>query len=151
MNLRRLFAPVTAQDFLHRTLQIVVTQDFEDTAEESKCLFMSFQKSLLGRPRIGTVKRCAAYHAAHRKHLQFRRSPPRSAYASYQSTWASTPQRYDLGNEDFLMFPPKLRPSAGERTVGRLTPRPGGPASPFSVAYKYDERYAAVCVALSDP
>src|SRR5664279_4578348 len=43
----RLFPLVTAQDLLHRALQVVVAQQPEDTAEVAKSQLVGFQKGLL--------------------------------------------------------------------------------------------------------
>jgi hypothetical protein len=38
---------MTTQDLLHRTLKVVVPQDFEHPGKEGKCQLMRFQKRLL--------------------------------------------------------------------------------------------------------
>src|SRR5262249_51570957 len=66
---RRLFAPMTAQDLFDRCAQVVVPQTTKYAAQILEPEFVRFQKRLLRGPRIGTMKRCAAGHGAHRKDL----------------------------------------------------------------------------------
>src|SRR5947199_2456321 len=53
----RLFSLVTAQNLLHRTLQIVESQDGEDPTKILKGQFVSLQKRLLAGVRVHPVER----------------------------------------------------------------------------------------------
>ena len=111
-ELRRLLPAVAAKNLLHCTLQIVVTQDFEDTAKESKCLFVGFQKRLLGCARIGAVKCRPTHHAAHGKYLKL---PP--LLGEIRVSFIPVDLRLDaptvsLRNEHILMLPSKFRLSS---------------------------------------
>ncbi len=65
----RLLAPMAAQDFAHRTCQIVVAQQVEHTAEVGERVLVRLEKRLLRRVQIGAVERRPAGHRAHREHL----------------------------------------------------------------------------------
>src|SRR5579859_527040 len=66
---RRLLAPMAAQDFLHGGAKVVVPQPMEYAAQVLEPELVRFKKRLLGRPRIGAMKRRPAGHRAHRKDL----------------------------------------------------------------------------------
>src|ERR1035441_4577251 len=53
---RRLLPLVAPQNLLHRTLQVVVSQDSKYSTEIEKRSFMRFQKRLLAGVREGTMK-----------------------------------------------------------------------------------------------
>ena len=61
----RLLALMTAQDLLHRTTEIVITQPREHPTETREGPLVCFQKRLLTRMRISTVKPATSRHAAH--------------------------------------------------------------------------------------
>src|SRR5450631_811345 len=61
----RLFPLLSAQHLLHRTAEIVVTQQREGAAEVRKRRLVRFQKGLLAGVRIDAMKARATGHAAH--------------------------------------------------------------------------------------
>jgi hypothetical protein len=65
----RLFAPVTAQDFAHRTRQIIVTQQLKYAAEVGEGVLVRLEEGLLRGMQISPVERRPARHRAHREHL----------------------------------------------------------------------------------
>ena len=70
---RGLLAPMAAQNLLHRTLQVVVSEQPEDSAKIMKRLLVGLEKRLLRRALIRPMKGRAAHHAAQREHLQLDR------------------------------------------------------------------------------
>ena len=73
---------------LHRTLQVVITQESEDAAKMLKCQLVRLQKRLLRGSVIVHVKGPATRHRAHRKHINLLPLSCQVAMASYQSTCA---------------------------------------------------------------
>jgi len=71
---------------------IIITKPPEDALEILEGKFMRFQKSLLRRTRIRPMEGRTLAIERISKTCSLIRSPSRSAYASYQSTCASTPQ-----------------------------------------------------------
>jgi hypothetical protein len=65
-----LLSLISAQDLLHRTRQVVITQEAEDAIEIAKRQFVCFQKRLLRGMRVSPVIRCSAGHRAHLENLQ---------------------------------------------------------------------------------
>ena len=59
------FTAIAAQDLFYRGLEIVVAQSAENAAKIVKGVFVGFEKRLLRRAAIGSVKRRATAHAAH--------------------------------------------------------------------------------------
>src|ERR1700734_1139627 len=68
-----LLAPMALQNLFHRTLQVVVSEQPENSAEIMKCLLVGLKKRLLRRALISPMKGRAARHAAQREHLQLDR------------------------------------------------------------------------------
>src|ERR1035437_4922170 len=64
---RRLLPLVASQNFLYRTLQVVITKSFENSSKISECPFVRFQKRLLAGVREGAMEGSSAGHAAHAK------------------------------------------------------------------------------------
>src|SRR5664279_2075687 len=67
---RSFFPLMAAQDFLHGTLQVVVTQNTEDTAKIGERQLMRFQKRLLIGVRISPMKGATAGHAAQAENVR---------------------------------------------------------------------------------
>src|SRR5580658_9686317 len=67
---RGLLAPMALQNLLHRTLQVVVSEQPENAAEIMKRLLVGLKKGLLRRALIGSMEGRATDHAAQREHLQ---------------------------------------------------------------------------------
>src|ERR1035437_9656911 len=68
---RRLLPLVAPQNLLHRTLQVVVSQDSKYSTEIEKRSFMRFQKRLLAGVREGAMKSSSAGHAPQTIHIGF--------------------------------------------------------------------------------
>jgi hypothetical protein len=60
---------MAAQDFAHRTGQIIITQHGKYAAEVGEGVFVRFQERLLRGVQISPVERRPAGHRAHREHL----------------------------------------------------------------------------------
>ena len=65
----RFFAAISTKDFLDGDFQVVLPQRLEYAAKVSESEFMCFEESLLRGSKVRSMKRGAAEHAAHRKHL----------------------------------------------------------------------------------
>jgi hypothetical protein len=66
----RLLAAVPLQDPFYCRFQIVVSEAFENSAKSPECQFMPFEKCLLCGPKVRSMIRAAASHAAHLENLQ---------------------------------------------------------------------------------
>src|ERR1700674_1704591 len=64
-----LFSLVSAQNFLHRTLQVVIPKSFENSQEIGEPQFVRFQKRLLAAVRKGAMERSSTGHAAHAEYV----------------------------------------------------------------------------------
>jgi hypothetical protein len=60
----RLLALMAAQDLLHRTLQVVVSEKPKNSTKIVEGLLMGLEKRLLRRTLICPMEGCAAHHAA---------------------------------------------------------------------------------------
>src|SRR5882724_7821169 len=67
----RFLAAVSAEDLLYGSLQIVVSQGLKYTAKVSKRQFVGFEKRLLRRSKIRSMKCGSTMHATHRECLEF--------------------------------------------------------------------------------
>jgi hypothetical protein len=65
-----LFAPVSAQNLLHRERQVVVPQRVKHPAEVIEPMLVAFEKRLLRGIGVGAMKGSSARHAAHREELK---------------------------------------------------------------------------------
>src|ERR1051326_4093207 len=60
---------MAAQNLLHGTLQVVVTQNAEHATKIGESQLMRFQKCLLGGVRISPMEGATAGHAAQAEHI----------------------------------------------------------------------------------
>src|ERR1700677_3103113 len=67
---RGLLAPMPAQNLLHRALQVVVSEQPENSTKIVERMLVGLEKGLLRRALIGPMEGGAADHAAQREHLQ---------------------------------------------------------------------------------
>src|SRR6516225_3195188 len=65
----RLLPPVAAQNFFHRSFQIVVPQDVKHAPEVMEAQLMRLQKCLLTGMEVGAMKCPGTGHAAQAKHM----------------------------------------------------------------------------------
>src|ERR1035438_625290 len=101
----RLFPLVTAQDLLHRALQVVVAQQPEDPTKVAKRQLMGFQKCLLRGVVISHMKRAAAGHRSHREAIHLAHLPANLGHRLVPIHLRFHTPVVDLGNES---LPPHL-------------------------------------------
>ena len=98
----RLFPLPPAQNLLHRTFQIVVTEHTEDAAKIVKAQLMALQKRLLVGMQVSAMKRPCTGHAAQAKHMDCRLLSIYFRQRVIPVHLSFLPPNIGLGNKDFL-------------------------------------------------